>query len=129
MLLQARKCPRLPANHQKQNESMEQIPSQIPEGTNLADTLILDLRPSDLWDSEFLLLKPTRLWYLVTADTAYSLHAHGMCVLCAYPPSCLTLGDPMDCSLPGSSVHGVLQARMLDWAAIPFSRGSSQPRA
>ena len=62
--------------------------------------------------------------------------------------SCLTLTDLMDCSLPGSSihgifqarelelgaiafsytVHGILQARILEWVAIPFSRGSSQPR-
>ena len=42
--------------------------------------------------------------------------------------SCLTLCDPMDRSLPGSSVHGILQARILEWGAVPFSRGSSQPR-
>ena len=42
--------------------------------------------------------------------------------------SCLTLWDPMDCSLPGSSAHGVLQARILEWVAMPSSRGSSQPR-
>ena len=41
---------------------------------------------------------------------------------------CLTLCDPMDCSLPGSSVHRIFQARVLEWAAISFSRGSSQPR-
>ena len=35
---------------------------------------------------------------------------------------------PMDCSPPGSSVHGILQARILEWVAISFSRGSSQPR-
>ena len=35
---------------------------------------------------------------------------------------------PMDCGLPGSSVHGILQARTLEWVAIPFSRGSSRPR-
>ena len=39
--------------------------------------------------------------------------------------SCPTLCDPMDCSPPGSSVHGILQARILEWVAIPFSRGSS----
>ena len=39
--------------------------------------------------------------------------------------SCLTLCDPMDYSLPGSSAHGILQARILEWVAIPFSRGSS----
>ena len=38
---------------------------------------------------------------------------------------CLTLSDPMGCSPPGSSVHGTLQAGTLDWAALPFSRGSS----
>ena len=42
--------------------------------------------------------------------------------------SCLTLCDPMDCSLPGSSIHGILQARILEWVAIAFSRRSSQPR-
>ena len=38
------------------------------------------------------------------------------------------LSDPMDCSLPGSSVHGTFQARILEWVAISSSRGSSQPR-
>ena len=42
--------------------------------------------------------------------------------------SCLTLCNPMNCSLPGSSVHGILQARILKWVAIPFSKGSSWPR-
>ena len=41
--------------------------------------------------------------------------------------SCLTLCDPTDYSLPGFSVHGILQARILDWVAIPFSRGSANP--
>ena len=42
--------------------------------------------------------------------------------------SCLTLCDPKDCSPPASSVHGILQARILEWVTIPFSRASSQPR-
>ena len=41
---------------------------------------------------------------------------------------CPTIFDPMDCNLPGSSVHVILQARILEWVAIPFFRGSSQPR-
>ena len=41
---------------------------------------------------------------------------------------CPTLCDPVDCSLPRFSVHGILQARILEWVAIPFSTGSSQPR-
>ena len=39
--------------------------------------------------------------------------------------SCLTLCDPVNCSLPDSSVHGIFQARILEWVAISFSRGSS----
>ena len=42
--------------------------------------------------------------------------------------SWLTLRDPVDCSPPGSSVHGIHQARTLEWAAMPSSRGFSQPR-
>ena len=40
----------------------------------------------------------------------------------------ILLCDCMDCSLPGSSIHGIFQARILEWVAISFSRGSSQPR-
>ena len=49
-------------------------------------------------------------------------------VLCLVTQSCLTLCDPMDYSQPGSSVHGILQARIPEWVAITSSRGSSQPR-
>ena len=49
-------------------------------------------------------------------------------VLCLVVQSYLTLCDPMDCSLPGSSVHGIVQARILEWVSMPSSRGSSQPR-
>ena len=46
--------------------------------------------------------------------------------MCAW--SCLILCHPMDCSLPVSSVHRILQVRILEWVAISYSRGSSQPR-
>ena len=49
-----------------------------------------------------------------------------VCMLVAQ--SCLTFCDPMDCSPSGFSVHGLLQARILEWVVIPFSTGSSQPR-
>ena len=42
--------------------------------------------------------------------------------------SCTTFCDPMDCGLPGSSIHGIFQARILEWVALSFSRGSSRPR-
>ena len=47
---------------------------------------------------------------------------------CVHAQSCLTLSNPMDSSLPGSSVHGVLQARILEWVVISPSRGLSLPR-
>ena len=50
-----------------------------------------------------------------------------MCA-CSVSQLCLTLWDSLDCSLQGSSVHGIFQARKLEWVAIPFSRGSSWPR-
>ena len=50
-----------------------------------------------------------------------------VCV-CMHAQSCLTLCDPMDCSQPGSSAQGILQGRILEWVAMPSSRGSSRPR-
>ena len=58
----------------------------------------------------------------------------GMCIIKEHKKnaevaqSCLTLCNPMDCSLPGSSIHGIFQARILEWVAISFFRGSSRPR-
>ena len=45
--------------------------------------------------------------------------------VCSVAQACLTLCDPMDCSPLGSSIHGIFQARILEWVAISFSRGSS----
>ena len=62
-----------------------------------------------------------RFALLVFCDYTFSL-----CVL--FTQSCVILCDPMDCSPPGSSVRGILQAKILEWVAIPFSRGCNQPR-
>ena len=51
-----------------------------------------------------------------------------LCMRAKSLQSCPSLCDPMDCSPPGSSVHGILQARILEWVAMPSSRGSFQPR-
>ena len=48
--------------------------------------------------------------------------------MCEVTQLCPTLCDPMDCSLPDSSVHGIFQARIWEWVAISFSRESSRPR-
>ena len=58
--------------------------------------------------------------------TVISRHPQCVCVLSLQ--SCLILCDPMDCSPPDSSVHGIIQTRILEWVAMPSSRGSSQPR-
>ena len=50
------------------------------------------------------------------------------CCVVLISQSCPNLCDPMGCSLSGSSVHGILEAGILEWVAIPFSRGSSQAR-
>ena len=79
-------------------------------------------------------------------ESFFGMHANNLCLLlgvlfpiyisgnywymcvCEVAQSCPTLWDPVDYSPPGSSVHGILQARRLEWVAISFFRGSSQPR-
>ena len=57
------------------------------------------------------------------------MHSDPLWRACAQSVSCVRLFcDPMDCSLSGSSVYGISQARILEWVAISYSRGSSQPR-
>ena len=51
----------------------------------------------------------------------HNIHNITLCVYVWVTQSCLTLCDPMDCSSPGFSVHGILQARTLEWVAIPYS--------
>ena len=51
-----------------------------------------------------------------------------ICCCCLIAKLCLTLCDPMDCSPPGSFVHGISQARILEWVAISYCRGSSWPK-
>ena len=56
------------------------------------------------------------------------MHRHIIIMEVLVAQSCLTLCNPMGCSWPGFSVHGISQARILKWVAIPFFRGSSWPR-
>ena len=82
-----------------------------------------------LFSSMFLLLSFLLLCiYCINRSLICGYNGVHTCVKCVkmlVVQSCLILCDPMDFSLPGSSVHGILQARILEWVAIPFSRGSS----
>jgi len=92
-------------------------------------------------------LVPLISHYQDMCDEVYTLAMHSYCAFTEYQKmrvwfstieeevkwsevtqSCLTLCDPMDCSLQDFSVHGILQARVLEWVTISFSRGSSWPR-
>ena len=79
------------------------------------------------WSQVFLVLWPSDSGW----DKPHQLpcpQAFGMYMYMLVTHLCPTLCDPMDCGPPGSSVHGVLQARILEWVAISLFRGSSQPR-
>ena len=73
-------------------------------------------------------------WDWKELDTTWQLNNNNkyiliiLTILTVVAKPCPILCDPMDCNLPDSSVHGIFQARVLEWIAIFFSRGSSQPR-
>ena len=79
-------------------------------------------------------LKPTRLprpWDSPGKNTGVGCHFLLQCMKAKSESEaaqlCLTLSNPMDCSLPGSSIHGIFQARVLEWGAIAFSSSGSLP--
>ena len=67
-------------------------------------------------------------WQRITIQCSVPQHRKEVKGRSEVAQSCPTLCDPMNCSLPGSSVHGILQARILEWVAISFSRRPSWPR-
>ena len=68
--------------------------------------------------------------YALPMFLLYHNSAYLVCVLCVLvTQSCPTLCDPMDCSPPGSSGHGILQARIQEWVAIPFSNPGMEPKS
>ena len=72
-------------------------------------------------------LKPNNQLKLNIIQRVYQCYCTDLRAGAKLLQSCLTLGDLMNCSLPGSSIHGILQARILEWVAMPSSRGSSRP--
>ena len=80
------------------------------------------------WNTSFTFPSPhICLHYSCAWKYPFLLLVSRSCV-CMCAQSCLTLCDPMDCSPPGCSVHGISQARILEWIAISYFRGPSQPR-
>ena len=63
-----------------------------------------------------------KFWHVIGAQVCVRIRVH------PWAQSCPTLCDPMDCSPPGSAVHGILKARILEWVAVSSSAGSSHPR-
>jgi len=81
-----------------------------------------NIQRSEEWQLPTFIIR-NRKWAEIEHDTFLKVK-----VKVLVPQLCLTLCDPMDCSPPGFSVHGILQARTLEWVAMYFSRGSFQPR-
>ena len=69
-------------------------------------------------------------WYVILLISLSGQSGYTHTCLCAHSVArlCPTFGDPMNCSPPGSSIHGIFQARILEWVSISFSRESSRPR-
>ena len=86
---------------------------------NVAGTYFPTFPPSTL------ILIPQPLHLVFFCQTNYSTKSESESEVAQ---SCPTLCNPMDCTLPGSSIHGIFQARILEWVAISFSRKSSRPR-
>ena len=83
--------------------------------------------PHSLWTTiDFFFSWPEHMW-VHCRGPFYDGIAVCVCA-CSVAQPCLTLCNPRDCKSPGSSVHGIFQARILEWVAISFSRGSSRPR-
>ena len=111
--------------------------SYQPAGTSITSPTFIDSSPNRVWDLSILhpaawdhltnkLLIPRSLSQGQLLEEPEHTPPLLVCVLVIQ--ACLTLWDPMECSPSGSSVHGILQARIQEWVAISFSKGSSWPR-
>ena len=91
--------------------------------TNCICNISIDLH---LYSYDFKIIKI--LIFIIIKNKTLRLLLFVLCVYAKLLQLCSTLCDPMNCSLPGSSVHGILQARVLEWVAISSFRGSSGSR-
>ena len=102
-----------------------------------ACSLLMTVRSIAIFRLIFLLQKDHVSHYSSNSSFAFLFRMYSGCLQRSWvwgfagsevTQSCPTLCDPMDCSLPGSSIYGIFQAGILEWVAISFSRRSSQPR-
>ena len=96
-------------------------------GHILTDPQCIDLRSQTGCSADMTPGEKDRLQGEVRLGPLSSFHIPNYCFCCLVAKPCPTLSDPVDCSPPGSSVHGILQPRILEWVSISFSRGSSRP--
>ena len=113
----------------------------LPKGHSLLFYPNLPSSSAAFFPPKLLVQVPKSPWSLLKPEAEhlphmiyFQMHGHDYFSLCPYmcvcliTQLCLTLCDPLDCSPPGSSVHGIFQIRLLEWVAISFSGGSSEPR-
>ena len=81
-----------------------------------------------VWNRSSWLLNAIQVSHVLSCISCWILSITAAAAAAKSLQLCPTLCDPMDCSLRGSSIHGIFQARVLEWVAISFSRGSYQPR-
>ena len=113
-----------------QYSGLENSMNSIVQGVTRSWTQLSDFH------FHFICINPTTTVFCLSCSLSLEFPFHswtcyfGMMLLCYAKllKSCLTLCDPINSSLPGSSVTGILQTRILEWVAMPSSRGSSQPR-
>ena len=98
------------------------LPSEPPPESPALEDRFLNTGPPGNSPKTFSKVRKLQAW----THYIYTYMSMCMCVLVAQ--SCPTLCDSSDCNSPGSSVHGILQATVLEWVAMPSSRGSSWPR-
>ena len=105
-------------------------PRSLGEYQHLEECVVFNLGSTFWWAREFekhQCLGPTPE-QLTRSETLGMSYKSSLCMRAKLLQSYRTLCDPMDCSPPSSSVHEILQARILEWVAMPSSRGSSQSR-
>jgi len=106
----------------KKWKAIHETYKKLYKDTKFAAVLFLKTKSSNKWDI-FQMMTIQTVVYLYTIMVYYV-----RVLISKLLQSCLTLYDPVDCSLTGSSLYEVFQARMLEWVAMTSSRGSSQPR-